>query len=140
MVFVTGATGFLGSYVCLYLIEKGYKIKASKRENSTIPSFLQKHTNEIEWLNVDLLDFFEMKEALQDCDAIFHCAAMVSFLQKHRETMMKINVEGTANVVNIALQCGVETLCHVSSIAALGRAKGDSRIDETSKWSESKAE
>jgi dihydroflavonol-4-reductase len=134
MVFVTGATGFLGSYVCLYLIEKGYKIKASKRANSTIPSFLQKHTKEIEWLNIDLLDFFEMKEALQDCDAIFHCAAMVSFYESDKKQLWKSNVDCTHNLVNVCLELPNIHFIHVSSIAAVGDAKPGALIDENCRW------
>jgi nucleoside-diphosphate-sugar epimerase len=51
--------------------------------------------------------------------------------------MMKINGEGTANVVNLAIDAGVRKLVHVSSVAAIGRAK-DGVIDEDCEWQESK--
>jgi dihydroflavonol-4-reductase len=134
MVFVTGATGFLGSYVCLYLIEKGYKIKASKRANSTIPSFLQKYSSDIEWLDIDLLDFFEMKEALQNCDAIFHCAAVVSFYESDKKLLWKSNVDITHTLVNVCLELPNIHFIHVSSIAAVGDAKPEALIDENCRW------
>lgn len=153
LIAVTGATGFLGAHVVCRLVQNGAHVRALKRKSSSAEEFNYIFThffsganeaektallNRIQWVEADILDTLSLTEAFKGVTTIYHCAAMVSFLQKHRETMMKINVEGTANVVNMALQCGVETLCHVSSIAALGRAKGDSRIDETSKWSESK--
>jgi dihydroflavonol-4-reductase len=134
MVFVTGATGFLGSYVCLYLVEKGYKIKASKRAHSTIPSFLQKHANNIEWLDIDLQDFFEVQDALENCEAIFHCAAMVSFNEGDKKLLWKTNVDITHNLVNVCLEHANIHFIHVSSIAAVGDAKPGAQIDENCRW------
>jgi len=52
--------------------------------------------------------------------------------------MYRVNVDGTANVVNAALKCKVKKLCHISSIAALGRAKQDGITDESTPWVTSK--
>ncbi len=134
MVFVTGATGFLGSYLCLYLSQKGYKIKASKRTNSKIPTILKNLNDKIEWVDVDLLDFFDLKDALVGCDAIFHCAAVVSFRDTDKKTMWKNNVELTSNIVNVALELENIHLIHVSSIAAVGEAKPNKQIDESCRW------
>jgi nucleoside-diphosphate-sugar epimerase len=62
----------------------------------------------------------------------------VSFHPKDADKMLKINVEGTANVVNFCLDFGVKKLVHVSSIAALGRAANRPHLDENCKWVESK--
>lgn len=140
MVFVTGATGFLGSYVCLYLVQKGHNIRASKRQNSKIPSFLQSYTSQIEWVDVDLLDFFALKDALQQCDAIFHCAALVSFKPEDKKLLWKTNVDITSNIVNVALDLGNIHLIHVSSIAAIGEAKPGKQINENCRWVFSKDE
>lgn len=134
MVFVTGATGFLGSYVCLKLIEKGYKIKASKRAHSTIPSFLQKHEEHIEWLDIDLLDFFEVQNTIDNCDAVFHCAAMVSFNEADKKQLWKSNVDITHNLINVCLEQPNIHFIHVSSIAAIGEAKPGEAIDENCRW------
>ncbi len=134
MVFVTGATGFLGSYVCLYLVEKGYKIKASKRAHSTIPSFLEKHANNIEWLDLDLHDFFEVQDAVENCEAVFHCAAMVSFNEDDKKLLWKANVDITHNLVNVCLEHANIHFIHVSSIAAVGDAKPGALIDENCRW------
>jgi dihydroflavonol-4-reductase len=73
---------------------------------------------------------------MRNVDTVYHCAAMVSFHPKDKERMHQINIVGTANVVNMALEAGIKKLVHVSSIAALGRAKGRKHLDETSKWVE----
>jgi nucleoside-diphosphate-sugar epimerase len=61
---------------------------------------------------------------------------MVSFNPARVNEMMKINVEGTANVVNIALESGVQKLVHVSSVSALGRKRNHVTVNETVKWDE----
>lgn len=134
MIFVTGATGFLGSKICELLIEKGYTIKASKRENSLIPEKLKKYQNQINWVNIDLLDFEEVYEALSNCKAIFHCAAIVSFNPKHKQDLWNTNVHITANLVNVALELKDLYFMHVSSIAAIGNAKNNELIDENCRW------
>lgn len=140
MVFVTGATGFLGSYLCLYLIQKGYTIKASKRAHSTIPSFLKNYEKEIEWVDVDLHNYYEIKDALLGCEAIFHCAAQVSFNPKRKKELWKNNVEITSHIVNAALEIQDIALIHVSSIAAIGEAKPNKLIDENCRWVYKKTE
>ena len=134
MIFVTGATGFLGSKLCELLIEKGYSIKASKREISVIPEKLKRYIHEIEWVDVDLLDFEDVYDALSNCEAIFHCAATVSFNPKLKQTLWDTNVHITANLVNVALEIKDIYFMHVSSIAAIGNAKNNELIDENCRW------
>ncbi len=140
MVFVTGATGFLGSYLCLYLVQNGYTIKASKRPHSIIPSILKNVENKIEWIDVDLHNYFELKDALAGCEAIFHCAAQVSFNPKKKKELWKNNVELTSNIVNAALEIENIVLFHISSISAIGEAKPNKQIDENSRWVYKKTE
>lgn len=134
MIFVTGATGFLGSKLCELLIDKGYAIKASKRENSIIPEKLKKYNSQIEWVNIDLLDYEDVYDAISNCKAIFHCAATVSFNPKHKQELWTSNVHITANLVNVALEFKDLYFMHVSSIAAIGNSKNDELIDENCRW------
>jgi nucleoside-diphosphate-sugar epimerase len=82
----------------------------------------------------DLLNIHERKDALDGVEMVYHCAAMVSFYLPDRSEMLRINVNGTGNLVNACLETGVKRICHVSSIAALGKAEGDGPIDETAAW------
>lgn len=149
MIAVTGATGFLGAHVVCHLLQAGKNVRALKRTQSSLAEFeyisalfFKTHTSEqkkelmlrLQWVDADIMDIPALSTAFDGVDIIYHCAAMVSFLKKDRYAMMQINVEGTSNVVNTALNCGVKQLCHVSSIAALGRAKAGTLIDEQSKW------
>ncbi len=136
-VFVTGATGFLGSYLTRYLVQEGYTVRGLKRKTSRM-DLVQECENQVEWIEGDILDVPLLEEAIQDCDWVFHCAAIVSFDPKMKQSMMDINIKGTANVVNICLHHNIEKLIHVSSIAALGRPEHETHITENTKWIESK--
>jgi nucleoside-diphosphate-sugar epimerase len=67
---------------------------------------------------------------------VYHCAAIVSFQEADRRRLHRVNVEGTANVVNLALDLGVERLVHVSSIAAIGRRPNETHVDERTAWAD----
>jgi nucleoside-diphosphate-sugar epimerase len=77
-----------------------------------------------------------LSEAMQGVTQVYHCAAVVTFNPKRKAELFKINVEGTANVVNAALDAGVKKLVHVSSVAALGRIRKDEVVNETMNWTE----
>ena len=81
-----------------------------------------------------MLDVVALQESMEGVDAVVHSAAIVSFVKKDREEMYKVNIEGTANVVNIALDQGVRRLLHVSSVAALGRTANATTVTEEKKW------
>ena len=86
----------------------------------------------------DVLDVISLQDALQDMDAVIHSAAVVSFVKQDRQSMYQVNVDGTANVVNMALEMGVHRLVHLSSVAALGRTAGGGHVDEEKKWEDSR--
>jgi nucleoside-diphosphate-sugar epimerase len=136
MVLITGATGFLGSCIARMLIRDGHRVRALKRKNSSL-SLTGETTGAIEWVEGEVNDVVALEEAMTGVTRVCHCAAMVSFHPRDAQTMYHINVEGTANVVNAALAAGVERFIHVSSIAALGRDKKRTHLDEKSTWVES---
>ena len=138
MILVTGGTGFLGSYILQALVEKGYPVRALRRSNKT-PSWIPAAIlNRIEWINGDVLDVVALEDAMQGVDKVIHSAAIVSFSKKDRREMYSINVDGTANVVNIALENNINKLVHISSVAALGRTAGGGHVTEDKKWEETK--
>lgn len=138
-VLITGGTGFLGSYIIKALIEKGYAVRAIRRSNK-LPFYISKEIfDNVEWVDGDILDVISLEEAMQGIDTVIHSAAVVSFHKRDRELMYRVNVEGTANVVNIALEQNVNRLIHISSVAALGRTMTGGSVSEEKKWEESKA-
>lgn len=137
-IFVTGGTGFVGSYLLRYLLRYGYRrIRAVRRAESDL-SLVAEIKDRIQWVEGDILDPVFLEEAMAGIRQVYHCAAIVSFDPRDRQRMMTVNVEGTATVVNTALYLGIEKLVHVSSIAALGRTKQTIQIDEKAQWVRSK--
>jgi dihydroflavonol-4-reductase len=134
--FITGATGFLGSYVARMLVQKGRKVRALRRTTSPM-DMIADVADQIEWVDGDVNDVGALADAMEGVTHVIHAAAVVSFHPKDARMMTHINVEGTANMVNLALDCGVQRFVHVSSIAALGRDKTRERLDEKSAWVES---
>jgi nucleoside-diphosphate-sugar epimerase len=86
----------------------------------------------------DVLDIVSLEDAMQGVDAVIHAAAIVSFSKDTRERMYQVNIEGTANVVNAAVDNNVRRMVHVSSIAALGRTTREELVTEQKKWQPNK--
>ena len=131
MILVTGGTGLVGSHLITALIEQGKQVRAIYR--SVIPEF--KHSNKVQWRQADILDILSLEEAMHNVEQVYHCAAIVSFSPKKKELLTKTNIEGTANIVNAAIDAGVKKFLFVSSVAALGRIRKDIMVNETTNWS-----
>ena len=142
MILVTGATGLLGSHLLYELVSEGQNVRAIYRHKFKIQKTEQifsyygeeavKLLDRIEWVKADVSDVNELEQAMDGVTEIYHCAGIVSFNHRDREKIMKTNVEGTANMVNIALEKKISKFCHVSSIASFGKPeKGKSAIDES---------
>ena len=137
-ILVTGGTGFVGSYILRYLVKKDYqKLFCLKRSTSKL-DLLSPVVDKITFLEGDVLDITSLENAIRQVDIVIHCAAMVSFKSKDKERMMKVNVEGTANIVNICNDNNIEKLIHISSIAAIGRSQSGKMMSEKTDWTDSK--
>lgn len=142
MVFVTGATGLIGSYLLLELSRRGKKIRAMKRAYSPLESvrelfeeFSDRDTFEkIEWVETDLLDIPSLSESLTGIHTIYHVAAMVGFDDRSRNLMHELNVTGTENLVNLAISLEIPEFIYISSISVLDKLPYDNVVIETSKW------
>lgn len=138
MILVTGGTGFLGSYIIKHLLEKGYAVRAIRRTDK-MPFWIPAEIwNKVEWIEGDVLDVVALEEAMEGVDTVIHSAAVVSFFKKERKKMYQVNVDGTANVVNMMLEKNVRRLVYISSVAALGRTATGGYVNEEKKWEESK--
>ena len=138
MIFITGGTGLVGSHVLLKLSQRGKALKALKRPSSSIEICQnvfqyygeQELFKKIVWVEGDINNIPSLEKGMQDCELAIHCAAMVSFHPSEARLMQKINIEGTANVVNVALTNRIKKFAYVSSIAALGRNSTQETVDE----------
>ncbi|WP_443936946.1 NAD-dependent epimerase/dehydratase family protein [Pedobacter sp. MW01-1-1] len=132
MILVTGGTGFLGSELINQLTAKGMAVRAIKRDKSIIPALLH-HNSLVDWQIADINEPARLEEVFDGVTHVYHCAAFVSFNPKDKKKLFHINIEGTANVVNLCLEKGCRLL-HVSSVAALGDAKKGQKITEKDFW------
>ena len=131
MILVTGGAGLLGTEVITQLLQQGKQVKAIYNKTA-LATF---NSNNLIQEQVDILDVVALENCMQDITTIYHCAALVSFLPGEEQKLFKINVEGTANIVNAALCAGVKKIVHVSSVAALGRMRENEIINESMQWS-----
>ena len=143
---ITGATGLLGTHLLLELLQNGQKVRALKRPDSNLGvvqdifDFYAPGTNlhqQIEWVEGDVMDVESLLDAMAGVEYVYHTAAVVSYHRKDWDKMYRVNVHGTANVVNAAHKAGIKKLCHVSSIAALGKVKPGQWISEAEEWKDS---
>ncbi|MEO1713970.1 MAG: NAD-dependent epimerase/dehydratase family protein [Bacteroidota bacterium] len=137
-IFVTGGTGFLGSYLLRMLVEKdpAAEIIALRRTSSSL-DMVGDAAARIQWIEGDMLDYLLLEDVIGRVQEIYHCAATVSFDPRDQEHMRRINVEGTENLVNATLYHQSPRLVHVSSVAAIGRRKDIGIISEDTKWESS---
>ncbi len=144
MILVTGGTGLVGSHLLYDLCKSGKRVRAIKRNSSNMSnvkkvfSYYSSNVDEllknVEWVEADLLDVYSLMQVMEGISEVYHCAAIVSFEPKHEEEMMRINAEGTANMVNAAVEKKIRKFLHVSSIATIGRNRNDELCTEDLFW------
>lgn len=146
MILVTGGTGLVGSHLLLSLLKDGKNVRALHRKNSDLASvkkvfsyyvpweeaeFLFKN---IHWMEADITDIPALTEAFQDIKQVYHSAAFISFDPSDEKSLRKINIEGTANIVNLCISNKIEKLCYFSSIATMDKGIAEKMISENFTW------
>lgn len=133
MIAVTGATGLLGSAIVQQLTASGHTVIGITRKTSLYGSSQDK----VIWREADVTDPVSLHEVLADAEGVIHAAALVSFNPRQRKQLTEINVTGTRNMVNVCLNLGIKRLVYISSVAALGRQKNQTLINEDNPWTDS---
>jgi nucleoside-diphosphate-sugar epimerase len=147
MVKVIGGTGLVGSHLLCELAKSETEIIASYRTRSKIDKVKKVfdfyfgedssgNWSKIKWQKVDVNDIVSLEDFINSGDEVYHCAALVSFSRKDFNQLMKINREGTTNIVNVCIDKNIKKLCYVSSTAAITGGDVDS-VSEESKWKRS---
>lgn len=126
MILVTGGAGLVGKELIIQLLAQGKRVKAIYNK-TRITGITDTRLVEVQ---CDILDVIRLEEIMEGVDEVYHCAGLVAFAPKELSRLFKINVEGTANMVNAALNTGVRKMLHVSSIAALGRPVDPNKLSD----------
>ncbi|ESU29254.1 hypothetical protein FLJC2902T_06500 [Flavobacterium limnosediminis JC2902] len=116
-ILVTGATGYLGNNLAHVLADNGNEVHALVRSESA-KNILQ-HPN-IRLFRGDLSDKDSLIAAMKGCSQVFHTAAKVGLCIDDADEFYKVNVEGTRNVIQVALQTEIEKAVFTSTAGIIG--------------------
>ncbi len=144
MILVTGGTGLVGAHLLYHLLLENESVKAIHRKNSNLKAVKNVFSyysddfetifKKIEWIEADIRDIYFLEKAFKNVTEVYHSAALVSFNPKDYSKMRKINIEGTANIVNLCIDKKVKKLCFVSSVATIEKSIKSKIIDEDCEW------
>lgn len=137
----------LGSHLLYQLMLDGKDVRAiyrSPQKKSKVLEIFGYYSSEaqqlfdkIEWVEADVTDIGSLEPLFEGIEQVYHSAALISFDPKHLSSLLNINVDGTANMINLSVKHQVTKFCHVSSIAALGSGKkGQTVFDENVEWND----
>lgn len=144
MILVTGGTGLVGSHLLYFLLKENRPVRAIHRKNSNteaVKKVFALYTSEadalykkIEWVEAKITDIPALTAAFENVTQVYHCAAFISFDPGKFKILKKINIEGTANIVNLSLSKNIKKLCSVSSVATFGSTPNSELITEQTQW------
>lgn len=124
-VLVTGGNGFLGSWTVRALVNEGHEVRCLVKKSSDLSELGGVACH---YCYGDITDRKSVFEATKDIDSVFHLAGLISYKERDRALMEKINVQGTQNIIDACFTNRVRRLVHVSSVVAVGAAFSSNQI------------
>lgn len=145
MILVTGGTGLVGSHLLFKLVNnntsvraiyrRAHKLKSVKKVFSYYTDDVDTLYNKIDWVEANINDVPSLEPAFVGITHVYHCAAFISFEPDKYRELRKINISGTANIVNLCVSNTIKKLCYISSIAAIGsEPHEDTLVTEQTEW------
>lgn len=129
MIFLTGATGFIGGHIARLLVERGDRVRVLVRPTSDLWGIagldLEKATG-------DLRDPQSLRQALTGCKTLYHAAADYRLWVNDPAELYRSNVDGTRNILQAAQQAGVGRVIYTSTVGCIGLSDGGDGGDEDS--------
>jgi dihydroflavonol-4-reductase len=119
-IFITGGTGFIGTYTTELLSKSNYHLKVLVRKTSN-SSFLNKLNATL--VEGDLTDKKSLLEGMKDCDSIINIAAHYTLWEPDNTIYSEVNIEGTRNVMECSLEAGIKKIVHISTAGVYGKPK-----------------
>src|SRR5271156_2928117 len=132
-VFLTGATGFVGSHVARVYAEAGAQLRLLTRSSSNVAAL---EGLDAEVVVGDLRDAGKLRSAIQGCEAVVHVAADYRLWVRDPKAMYAANVDGTRELLRIARETGVRRVVYTSSVATMGFDQAGTVVDEETPVSE----
>lgn len=126
-VFLTGATGFVGSHVAHAFAAQGARLRLLVRSTSRLDNL---EGLSAETVTGDLRNPDTFRSALGECDALVHVAADYRLWVRDPQTMYAANVDGTRNLLALARELGVTKAVYTSSVATMGFREDGTIVDE----------
>ena len=146
-IFVTGASGFIGSHCVIDLLEHGYQVVGTIRDTSRektlrkIFSKLKLDNDKVNFKKADLRDVEAVLSAMDGCDGIFHVASPVPIIQPKTRNgiseIIKVAKLGTLNVLNAAMRHGVNRVILTSSVTTIFGSEREKTTYNSSDWADS---
>jgi NAD dependent epimerase/dehydratase len=129
-VLITGADGFIGSHLTERLISQGARVRAFVMYNSFntwgwIDTFASREKEAVDIVSGNIRETDLLKQAVKNVDIVFHLAALIAIPYSYASpsSYIKTNVEGTLNLLQTGLECGVEKIIHTSTSEVYGTAQ-----------------
>ncbi|MBJ8347986.1 SDR family NAD(P)-dependent oxidoreductase [Antrihabitans sp. YC2-6] len=119
-VLVTGGTGFVGGWTAKAVVDAGHEVRFLVRDPLRLGTSVAKlGVDPGSYAVGDITDKASVEAALDGCDALVHCAALVATDPRQAERMLTTNLDGARNVLGTAVELGLDPIVHVSSITAI---------------------
>ena len=126
-IFVSGATGFIGSRLAIRLANDGHQVHALYRDEKKVS--IIRHPNIILYKG-DILDYNSLIPAIEGCSQIYHAAAFARVWDKDTSIVYRQNIEGSVNVIRAGVHAGVKKIVCTSTAGVLGNSQPGSPVDE----------
>ena len=117
-IFITGGTGFIGSYTTEILSKTGHQLNLLVRKTSNTSSLKKLNVDLIEG---DLLDRQSLLIGMKGCDSVINIAGRYSFWELDKSIYTKMNVDGARNVMECSLESGIKKVIHISTVGVFGK-------------------